>query len=344
MISPLEMLYLCALKIDKYLTQKEKLPRPVLSVGNIALGGRAKTPLVIEIATILKQRGWHPVVLTRGYRRKVSEPRWLLPASLANGEAMFFSADEVGDEPLEIFIKSGVPVLVGADRKKNAHAFLKQYSDRLNKIIFILDDGFQHWKLHRDFDLVIVENSDYKAKLLPVGPLRESTEALKRADLVLELGKSVVKIMKVPTDLPLGSSAQNPTIALAVTTRAGKQREYFLNLEKKIEETQLVKMLSLDLRDHASNDEIITKIHEIKGWNFLVLGWKEFVKILDIRKFAEDPTFINTLKKTPFLKDITLMGANGSQGESVDIALVDLEVKWDAEHFYNALIHKIGDV
>ena len=135
-----------------------RLPVPVISIGNIGVGGGGKTPAVIAIARALVERGLRVGVLTRGYGR-----------SGAGGVVDTLDAARYGDEP--VLIKKSVPnadVIVGANRYENA----KRYQCD----VFLLDDGFQHLQLHRDLDLVIDA---------PSSALRESRSALRFADIVL---------------------------------------------------------------------------------------------------------------------------------------------------------------
>ncbi|HZT72860.1 MAG TPA: tetraacyldisaccharide 4'-kinase [Terriglobales bacterium] len=147
---------------------------PVISVGNLAVGGRGKTPTVIAIGGELRRRGIVFDVLTRGYRR-----RGRTLAVVRGGE----SVDEAGDEPLLIARALGVPVLVHADRRRAARLGEERCGARLH----LLDDGFQRRQLRRDFDLVIVTARDLRDRMLPAGRLREPPASLARADAVLWL-------------------------------------------------------------------------------------------------------------------------------------------------------------
>lgn len=164
LLAPLALLYRIALAVDRALKnlRREKLPRPVISIGNISVGGTGKTPLVIKLLTDLKKRGLRPAVLMRGYA----------------AEAGF--SDEAA---LLMKHHPDVPICVGADRVQSAHDVLaRQKID-----VFVLDDGFQHWVLDRNIDIVCVDGTDPWAggHLLPQGRLREPKSALGRADLVV---------------------------------------------------------------------------------------------------------------------------------------------------------------
>jgi len=149
-----------------------RLRAPVVSIGNISVGGTGKTPFIIYLGEQLKERGVRFDVLSRGYGRASKGVRVVDPAG---------SAREYGDEPLLIARKLDVPVIVGANRY---HAGLVA-EQRFNPQLHLLDDGFQHRQLHRDLDVVLLPEDDLQDKLLPAGRLREPLSALKRAEVVV---------------------------------------------------------------------------------------------------------------------------------------------------------------
>ncbi len=146
-----------------------RLPSPVISVGNLTVGGTGKTPLVVALAEGLRARGLRPVVLSRGYKRTSR-------GVLVVGN----SWEEAGDEPYLMSKRlQNVPVVVGANRyEAGLLAHRKNLGD-----IFILDDGFQHRRLHRDVDIVTIDPVEWAAgeSLLPAGPWREPKHAIERA-------------------------------------------------------------------------------------------------------------------------------------------------------------------
>jgi len=149
-----------------------RLQKPVVSVGNLSVGGAGKTPFVIMLGELLKARGIRFDVLSRGYGRKTRGVLVVDP----NG-----SASDFGDEPLLIARKLGVPVVVGESRYQAGRLAEQKFDVQLH----ILDDGFQHRSLARDFDIVLLTERDFKDQLLPAGRLREPLSALTRADLVI---------------------------------------------------------------------------------------------------------------------------------------------------------------
>ena len=150
----------------------EKLARPVVSVGNLSVGGTGKTPFVIALGELLKQRGIQFDVLSRGYGRSSTMTAVVDPSG---------SPDKFGDEPLLIARRLGVPVVVGADRYLAGLLAEERFPSRMH----LLDDGFQHRRLHRDFDIVLLPKQDFTGTLLPVGRLREPLSALRRADAIV---------------------------------------------------------------------------------------------------------------------------------------------------------------
>ncbi len=157
-----------------------RLNRPVVSVGNLTVGGTGKTPLVAWLAEMLLKRGWKPGILTRGYgRRRGAEMMALEPAPqrIAN-------AREVGDEPaLLARALPEVAIVVCADRYRAG----RLAEDHFNVDVHLLDDGFQHLALARDVDVVALDTTQefLDGALLPVGRLREPYSALERAHLVV---------------------------------------------------------------------------------------------------------------------------------------------------------------
>jgi tetraacyldisaccharide 4'-kinase len=148
------------------------LQGPVISVGNISAGGSGKTPFVILLGELLKARGIKFDVLSRGYGRETRGVLAVDPGGMPR---------DFGDEPLLIARRLQVPVVVGEDRYK-AGRFAEE---RFGAQIHLLDDGFQHRGLARDFDIVLVTPEDARDRLLPVGRLREPVSALRRADAVV---------------------------------------------------------------------------------------------------------------------------------------------------------------
>jgi tetraacyldisaccharide 4'-kinase len=149
-----------------------RLQGPVVSAGNLSAGGSGKTPFVMLLGELLKARGIRLDVLSRGYGRQSRGVLLVDPAGLPQ---------QFGDEPLLIARKLQVPVIVGEDRH---HAGLFAES-KFGPQLHLLDDGFQHRQLARDFDIVLITPQDVTDSLLPAGRLREPLTSLARADAVV---------------------------------------------------------------------------------------------------------------------------------------------------------------
>lgn len=157
---------------DRGHLQARRLRGPVVSVGNLSAGGSGKTPFVMVLGELLKARRVNFNVLSRGYGRRTRGVLIVDPAGLPQ---------QFGDEPLLIARKLQVPVIVGEDRYQAGHFAELKFGPQLH----LLDDGFQHRQLARDFDIVLVTPQDGTDSLLPTGRLREPLTSLTRADAVV---------------------------------------------------------------------------------------------------------------------------------------------------------------
>jgi tetraacyldisaccharide 4'-kinase len=167
---------------DRHLLRAARLAGPVISVGNLSLGGAGKTPFVLLLGDLLSARGVKFDVLSRGYGRSTRGVLQVDPGG---------SSRDFGDEPLLIARRLGVPVILGEDRYPAGLWAEKKFGAQLH----VLDDGFQHRALARDFDIVLVTPEDARDRLLPAGRLREPISALRRADaVVLTSGASTDKL------------------------------------------------------------------------------------------------------------------------------------------------------
>jgi tetraacyldisaccharide 4'-kinase len=161
------------------LLKTKHLACPVISVGNITVGGTGKTPFVMALARGLTERGISVAILSRGYKgRKSSGPL------VSNGRNILLSPAESGDEPfLMAQILKGVPILVGKDRFENGQMALQRFGVRG----LLLDDGYQHLRLHRDLNILLIDSriGFGDQHLLPRGILREPLVHLRRAHVFL---------------------------------------------------------------------------------------------------------------------------------------------------------------
>ena len=179
-MNPLSWIYAAGVRTRNALYDHGTLPArrlqgPVISVGNLSVGGSGKTPFVILLADLLRARGIKCDIISRGYGRRTKGVALVDPGG---------SPAEFGDEPLLIARRLGIPVVVGEDRYQAGLFAEKKFGAQFH----ILDDGFQHRALARDFDIVLLTAEDARDHLLPAGRLREPVTALQRADAVALTG------------------------------------------------------------------------------------------------------------------------------------------------------------
>ena len=152
-----------------------KIPAAVIVVGNISVGGVGKTPVVIALVNALQARGFRPGIVTRGYRgRAKTWPQDVKPDS----DALL-----CGDESVLLARKCNAPVVAGPNRARNAMMLVAQHGCN----VIVSDDGFQHYKLRRDLDIVVIDGARGFGNgwCLPAGPLREPINSLHYADMIL---------------------------------------------------------------------------------------------------------------------------------------------------------------
>lgn len=155
---------------------------PVISVGNLSVGGTGKTPTVLELCKILKELGHSPCIIGRGYKRKNK-----CDVVVSDGKNIFVDAKIGGDEMVLLAENAKVPVIAGNSKSKIAMS-IKNFAKENNLQIdcLIIDDGFQHRKLYRDLDIVLIDSATLENPfLLPKGRLREPLTSLNRADIIL---------------------------------------------------------------------------------------------------------------------------------------------------------------
>ena len=152
---------------------------PVVVVGNLGAGGSGKTPLVLRIAEVLREHGWKPGIVSRGYGGNAAAPR---EATIASDPA------EVGDEPMLLARRSGCPVWVAPDRVAACRALRAQHPE-CN--VILSDDGLQHYAMRRDLEICVLdERALGNGFLQPAGPLREPRARLRSVDAVVVHGES----------------------------------------------------------------------------------------------------------------------------------------------------------
>ncbi len=159
---------------------RRKLNCCVISIGNITVGGTGKTPTAQRVAMMVKNMGYRVVILNRGYRSHWDKPLGVV----SDGKKIFMTSYEAGDEAyLMAKMMPGIPVVIGKNRDVTGSYAV----DKLNAEVIIMDDGYQHWQLDRDLDIVLVDTLNLfgNGNLLPRGILREPLNHLNRADMFL---------------------------------------------------------------------------------------------------------------------------------------------------------------
>lgn len=157
----------------------------VISVGNLTTGGTGKTPITAEIANYLQQNGDKVCIVSRGYKGKLKNKT---PNIISNGEKIFYEASMAGDEPFWLAKNCPkVAIITCSDRKKG----IKYGKEKLNCNKFILDDGFQHQRVKRDLNIVVIDGEKKfgNGLILPAGPLREPITEIHRADKIIIVNK-----------------------------------------------------------------------------------------------------------------------------------------------------------
>jgi tetraacyldisaccharide 4'-kinase len=191
LLLPLSWVYGLGLWLDRRITKPLRLPVPVVSIGNLTLGGTGKTPLVMGLARALQQRGFAVAVLLRGYGTNRRQPQRVTPDSCYA---------EVGDEALELAHQlPGVQVWAGSNRRQGARLAIDQ-----GATVLLLDDGLQHWALARDLDVTVLDRVHGlgNGQLFPAGPLREPARQLARADVLVLTGSGPAPLLPWPATKP----------------------------------------------------------------------------------------------------------------------------------------------
>lgn len=172
---PLVPLYAASTLLHPLLRRPRRLRWPVISVGNLSVGGTGKTPFTIALARLLLGKGLHVDVLSRGYGRREARVERVERVDVDG------TAERFGDEPLLIASEAAVPVYVGAERWLAGERAERDFG---GEGVHLLDDGFQHRRLARQVDIVLVNSDDLGDTLLPAGSLREGRGALRRAQVL----------------------------------------------------------------------------------------------------------------------------------------------------------------
>ena len=174
--------------------QPERLPLPVIVVGNIAVGGSGKTPVVDWLASVLRGAGRHPGIVSRGHGGQISAEGRVAMVPREGDPVLY------GDEPVLLARLTGCPLVIGRDRPAAARELMRVHPEC---DVLIADDGMQHYRLGRDIEIAVVDEATLGNRLLlPAGPLREPLARLREVDLVVAHGPLSLPVREALESVP----------------------------------------------------------------------------------------------------------------------------------------------
>ena len=270
------------------LIPQKKLPVPVISIGNLSTGGTGKTPITIFTAKELQKKGLKVCVLTRGYKRK--SDKLIIATDYKNT-----SYEDIGDEPY-IMLKHNIPVAVFKDRYK---AGLKA----LNKIkpdIFILDDGFQHYQLYRNIDILTIDATRpfWEDKLLPLGRLREPASFYIYADCFVITKLNILDKEKSKSVIEKAKSFNKP-----VFTAKEKFNTLIDNNGNKLPIDILSGKEIVVFSGLGNNEQFFKTVKELsKKYNFKIKNFISFPDHYDYKDFKPDKDTIYLTTEKDIIK------------------------------------------
>jgi len=205
---------------EKGVLSSKTLPCRVVSIGNLVAGGTGKTPMTIRVARMIRDMGYRVVVLSRGYRGRMEKTGGIV----SDGGTIFKGPEDAGDEPyLMARILTGIPVLVGRRRYEAGMMAVKRFKPD----VIVLDDAFQHLRLQRDLNLVLLDSRSPfgNGHILPRGLLREPLSALRRAHAVIytrsERAPAAPIRDRLPRHLPIFYTTHNQVIRKSDQEKGG---------------------------------------------------------------------------------------------------------------------------
>jgi len=290
---------------DRGLLRARRLQGAVISVGNLSAGGSGKTPFVLLLGELLKGRGIRFDVLSRGYGRTSKGVRSVDPAGLPQN---------FGDEPLLVARKLQVPVIVGEKRYEAGSFAESKFGPQLH----LLDDGFQHRALVRDFDIVLLTPQDAADKLLPAGRLREPMHSLRRADAVVLAGGASAEsfplagklVWRVRRGITLKNVPPRPVVFCGIA----RPQNFVLQLRT----ANIEPVAEAFYRDHHA------------------YGEKDVRELLALKQRSEAGGFITTEK------DAVNLGGYLSALEPLAVVPVKMELS-DAANVVDTMLHMINE-
>lgn len=248
----------------KGVLQSKRLPCPVISIGNITVGGSGKTPMTIYVAEFIQHLGYGVAIISRGYKGQAEK----IGGVVSDGRIICMGPDKAGDEPFMIAQRlKTVPVIVGQNRFKAGRLAIQKFKPD----VLLLDDGFQHLKLNRDIDLVLLDSKEPfgNTYLFPRGTLRETDSALLRGDAVIftrsDVGKSAAldQIKRVVPKKPIFHSFHTPYIYKIITVNSLESPDR-LNISSKYDFDIFKRKRVFAFSGIASNDDFRRTIESLE--------------------------------------------------------------------------------
>jgi tetraacyldisaccharide 4'-kinase len=277
---------------------RRRLRRPVVSVGNLAVGGRGKTPTVACLARELLAMGERPAILSRGYARRQLDDGVVV---VRDAEGIRADLDRSGDEPMMLARRlDGVSVLSSSDR----YLAGRLAEHHLGATVHVLDDGFQHLQLDRDIDLVIVAGEDLEAgaRTLPGGRLREPPDTLVAADAILAVDERVFALgptsrrepfqifrmrrtMGPVNDTHAGSGAADPSLPSVAIAGIARPEDFFAGLRAAGHNLTRTSAFRDHYRYSRSDVDRVFRDARAAGAVRVLTTEKDYVRLLPFRPF-----------------------------------------------------------
>ena len=302
-----------------------RLPRPVISVGNLTVGGTGKTPTCLWLAREMQKRGFKVGILSRGYRRQERKAVVLHSQEPYEAPEVLDDLLQAGDEPVMMARLYGQNVGVCKNRREAA----KQLLQVADADVLILDDGFQHRWIHRDADLVLL-GSESSGWLLPVGPFREPKRNLRRADFLLETAANSTWKNAISTNLSAVCYAAALRPVSLVGFNSHRLKEYPLTLlyrSKILTVTGVADPTGLYRLIYDCDGEIVNTLEFPDHHAYTTADWQEINRVgrlVDLIITTEKD--ILKLQRFPFAKD-KLLALRVAMSVENGPALVDAIVR-----------------
>ncbi len=338
---PLVFVYAAAVKIrnlffDKNVFKTKKVDGKVISVGNINVGGSGKTPLVIYLINLLKDKSKKVGVLSRGYMRKSSG--YIL---VSNGSEILSSVDEAGDEMFYTVLECNIPAAVSENRYEGAVELLKE----TGVDVILLDDAFQHRWIHRDINILIFEQRFLNERkfpnhhLLPAGNMRENFSAVKRADAIVinrkftEKTKTPVILEKYIDDKEI-YTAYYKAIGFVDMTR---------NTEYGLEEFEGQKSLVVAGIANPYSFLNILKQTKVNTDNKLIFEDHKDYTLKEVQRIRKEFYATNAYSVVTTQKDAVKLMKYAKELDDIDIFYLKIELRFDEEDkFTNFILNHLN--